>query len=137
MEELNHMESRKLTPQQSMARLEKAVNVADQRIRMRREVASRASLGLGLLFAFPMSCYMCYHLFAPYGVMQNYKSSSGAYLYWAQNFMYRQRSTTAVYRPEFYLKETGSSLHLYTKRIEQKKASGEVQQGVHHPTAWH
>lgn len=137
MEELNHFESRKLAPQQSMANLEKAVAVADQRIRMRREVAGRVSLTLGMLFALPVSTYMIYHMFAANGVMQNYKSTSGAYLYWAQNFMYRSRSQTQIYRPEFLAKEQGSSLRQYTKRIEARRAEGDLPAGVHHPTAWH
>ena len=137
MEQLNSMESRKLTPQDSMLRLEKAIAVSDQRIRIRREVASRASLSLGLLVALPLSFYMIYNTFGANGVMQNYKSSAGAYLYWAQNFMYRQKSQTAMYRPEFNFKETSGSLHKYTKRIEQKRQAGELEAGVHHPTAWH
>jgi hypothetical protein len=36
MEEINMMESRKLSPQENMKRLEKAINIADQRIRMHR-----------------------------------------------------------------------------------------------------
>ena len=131
------MESRKLTPQESMQRLEKAIAVSDQRIRIRREVASRASLSLGLLVAFPLSFYMIYNTFGANGVMQNYKASAGAYLYWAQNFLYRQKSQTAMYRPEFNFKETSGSLHKYTKRIEQKRQAGELEAGVHHPTAWH
>ena len=120
-----------------MRRLEKAINIADQRIRMRRDVAARASISLGLLVALPLSTYMLYHLFAPHGVMQNYKASSGAYMYWAQNFMYRAKSQTAIYRPEFNHKETSGSLHRYTQRIEAKRQTGEVQPGVNHPTAWH
>ena len=137
MDQLNNMESRRLAPTENMLRLEKAINIADQRIRMRREVTSRASLSLGFLVAAPLSGYLIYNLFAPNGVMQNYKASSGAYLYWAQNFLYRMKSHTAIYRPEFNFKETGGSLHEYTRRIESKRASGGVEAGVHHPTAWH
>jgi hypothetical protein len=42
-----------------------------------------------------------------------------------------------MYRPEFNFKETSGSLHKYTKRIEQKREAGELEAGVHHPTAWH
>ena len=92
MEEINSMESRKLTPAQNMKRLEKAVIVADQRIRMRRDVTVKVSLCLATLFAFPLGSYMIYHIFAPYGVMQNHKSTSGAYMFWAQNFLYRSHT---------------------------------------------
>ena len=137
MDSLNSIESRKLTPAENMRRLEQAINVADQRIRIRRDVAARASITLGMLVALPLSTYMLYHLFAPHGVMQNYKASSGAYLYWAQNFMYRAKSQTAIYRPEFNHKESSGSLHRYTQRIEAKRLAGELPAGVNHPTAWH
>lgn len=97
-----------------MERLEKAIAIADQRIRIRREVTARASLTLGGLVALPLATYMLYHSFAAHGVMQNYKASSGAYMYWAQNFLYRAKSTTAIYRPEFAWKESSGSLHRYT-----------------------
>jgi hypothetical protein len=84
-----------------MERLEKAIAIADQRIRMRREVSSRVSISLGFMVALPLATYMLYHCFAAHGVMQNYKASSGAYMYWTQNFLYRAKSTTAIYRPEF------------------------------------
>ena len=69
MDSLNSIESRKLTPAENMRRLEQAINVADQRIRIRRDVAARASITLGMLVALPLSTYMLYHLFAPHGVM--------------------------------------------------------------------
>ena len=69
MEALNSVESRKMTASNNMARLEKAVAVADQRIRIRRDVAGRASITLGALVAMPLSAYMAYHMFAPHGVM--------------------------------------------------------------------
>ena len=94
MDQLNSLESRKLSPGDNMQRLEKAINVADQRIRMRRDVAARVSLFWGTVVAVPLSIYMLYHLFAPHGVMQNHKTSSGAYMYWAQNFLYRAKSQT-------------------------------------------
>jgi hypothetical protein len=114
MEEINAMESRKLSPQDSMKRLEKAVIIADQRIRMRRNVTVNVSLALGTLFAVPLGSYMIFHLFAPAGVMQNNKATSGAYMYWAQNFLYKGKTNQEIYRPEFYFKETSSTLHRYT-----------------------
>lgn len=69
MDALNSLESRKMTPADNMARLEKAMAIADQRIRIRRDVAARASLTLGFLVALPLSVYMMYHMFAPHGVM--------------------------------------------------------------------
>ena len=114
MDALNSVESKKMSPSQSMAHLEKVINVADQRLRMRRDIAAKASVTLGFLDAIPLSSYMLYHLFAPSGVMQNHKASSGAYLYWMQNFMYKGKSQTAIYRPEFNFKETSSSLFRYT-----------------------
>ena len=137
MDSLNSIESRKLTPAENMARLEKAINIADQRIRMRREIAGRVSLFWGTLVALPMCSYMLYHLFAPHGVMQNHKTSSGAYIYWAQNFLYRFKPHTQVYRPEMYFKESSSSLHMYSKKVQQKREAGELPEGQHHPEAWH
>ena len=137
MDALNSTESRKLSPVENMQRLEKAVVIADQRIRMRREVAARASITLGLLVAVPLSTYLLYHWFAPGGVMQNYKASSGAYMFWAQNFMYRPKSQTAIYRPEINLKEQSGSLHKYTQRVAAKRVAGELPEGVHHPSMWH
>ena len=111
MEALNSVEARSATPQQRMQMLEKEIAAADQRIRMRRNVTSRVSLSLGVLAAVPLSMYMVYHLFAPSGVMQNYKASSGAYLYWLQNFMYRPKTFTEMFRPEIWQYERASSLH--------------------------
>ena len=103
---------------------------------MRRDVTARSALFLGMTFAVPMSMYMVYHCLAAHGVMQNYKASSGAYMYWPQNFMYRPKWMQEVYRPEFFHKEMASSLHMYTKRIEKKRSAGELsQEGVHHPTS--
>jgi hypothetical protein len=114
MEEINMMESRKLSPQENMKRLEKAINIADQRIRMHRAVNANVSLTLGTLVGIPLASYMIYHFFAPNGVMQNNKATSGVYMYWAQNFLYKGKTNQEIYRPEFYFKETSSSLHRYT-----------------------
>ena len=137
MEEINMMESRKLSPQENMRRLEKAVVIADQRIRMRRNLSGNVSLSLGFMVGLPLCSYMIYHIFAPYGVFHNNKATSGAYMHWAQNFLYRGKTAQEIYRPEFYFKETSSSLHRYTKKIQDKRAAGDLPEGVHHPTAWH
>ena len=137
MDALNSTSSRNVSPAQNMKNLEKAIAMADQRIRMRRDVNSRASLYMGLGLCIPLSVYMIYHLFAPAGVMQNHKSSTGAYAYYPQNFMYPQRSQTATFRPEIDFKEQGASLTMYTKRIEEKRASGDLPEGLHHPRTWH
>ena len=81
---------------------------------MRREVAARASIFLGAIVAFPLSFYLIYHLFAPGGVMQNYKAASGGYMNWTQQFLQKYRPQTMVYRPELMLKEQSTSLHVYT-----------------------
>ena len=69
MDALNSVESRKMSPSQSMSNLEKAIAIADQRVRMRRDIAAKSSLFLGFLVAFPLSVYMLYNFFAPHGVM--------------------------------------------------------------------
>ena len=80
MEALNSTANRKVTPQQSMRNLEKAILAADQRVRMRRAGVANAQLILTIGCAVPFASYMLYHLFAPSGVMHNNKASSGAYL---------------------------------------------------------
>jgi hypothetical protein len=52
-----------------MERLEKAIAIADQRIRMRRDVSARASVTLGAFVAFPLASYFIYNSFAAHGVM--------------------------------------------------------------------
>ena len=88
MDALNSSESRKVSPAQSMKNLEKAISMADQRIRMRRDSNARAQVLMTMGLAIPLGAYLLYHWFAPSGVMQNYKASSGAYAYYAQSFMY-------------------------------------------------
>ena len=88
MDALNSTESRKMTPAQNMKNLEKAIMVADQRLRMKRDANARAQVFMTIVFAIPLGAYLTYHWFAPSGVMQNYKSSTGAYGYYAQSFMY-------------------------------------------------
>ena len=81
---------------------------------------------------------MIYHFFAPSGVMQNYKASSGAYMNFAMVWLMRQRSMTATYRPEIDNVRQMGPLHNYTKKIESQRANGEaLPEGLHHPTSWH
>ena len=137
MDSLNNLSSRKVSPAENMARLEKAVAVADQRIRMRREMGTRVSAFWGLLIGVPLWSYVIYHCFAPHGVMQNHKQSSGAYMYWASNFMYRAKTQTQIYRPEQFFKETTGSLQNYSRKIKAKRAAGELEEGQWHPETWH
>ena len=118
MDALNSVTSRsKLTPMESMQVLERAILLADQRSRIRRDVTARAQLYLGLMFATPAALYFIYHFFHPNGVMHNNKSAAGNYMWWPQNFMYIMKPQTQIWRPEFYQKEMHSSLHLYSKKI--------------------
>ena len=91
MDALNSVDSRKLSPIDSMQRLEKAILFADQRSRIRRDVTSRAQLLLGVGVFAPIALYFLYNLFHPNGVMHNHKSASGNYMYWAQNFLYTMK----------------------------------------------
>ena len=50
---------------------------------MRRVATSNAQITLAFGFAIPFCSYMIYNFFAPGGVMQNYKASSGAYMNYA------------------------------------------------------
>ena len=50
---------------------------------MRRVATGRAQISLVVAFAVPFSTYMLYNFFAPGGVMQNYKASSGAFMNYA------------------------------------------------------
>jgi hypothetical protein len=137
MESLNSAESRKMSAGESLARLERACNMADQRLRIRKDIAGKSSVALATIVGIPLASYMIYNFFAPGGVMQNAKASSGAYAYFPQNFMHKQRTPRAVYRPELDYKETHSSLFKYTERIEKQRAEGTLTPGVYHPTAWH
>lgn len=58
-------------------------------------------------------------------------------MYWSQNFLYRSKSQTQIYRPELNWKEQSGSLHRYTQKVTAKRAAGELPEGVHHPQAWH
>ena len=119
MDALNSVDSRKLNAVESMQRLEKAILLADQRSRIRRDATSRVQLILALSVLAPFGVYFLYNMVAPNGVMQNHKASSGNYLYWAQNFMYTFKPQTQIWRPEFYNRETQTSLHMYSKKIQK------------------
>ena len=81
MDALNGLEGRKLSAGENMQRLERAAAMADQRIRIRKDVFSKVSLSLATMVGLSISFYMIYNCFAPSGVMQNMKASSGAYAY--------------------------------------------------------
>ena len=87
MEALNNVQSRKVSASENMARLERAIAHSDQRFRIKREVNSRVTVALTLLFGLPLSAYLIHGWFAPSGVMQNYKASSGAYMDFTQRFI--------------------------------------------------
>ena len=48
---------------------------------------AKTNLILGTAFALPFTVYMWYHLVAPSGVMNNFRASNGAYMYFVQNFL--------------------------------------------------
>ena len=79
---------------------------------------------------------MIYQFFAPSGVMQNYKASSGAYMHFTQSWMQKTRTTTAIYRPEIERATQMGVLHNYTKKIEAQRTAGTLPEGVHHPSSW-
>ena len=140
MDALNAVDSRKHTPIASMQRLEQAIILADQRSRIRRDVTARATLSLAIGVFVPFSLYFLYNLLHANGVMHNHKSSSGNYMYWAQHFMYTFKPQTQVWRPEFYNKESQTTLFLYSqkiKKIQRGEQEGAVTLGVHHPNQWH
>ena len=140
MDALNATDSRRLTPAQSLSRLETAVLLADQRSKIRRDVTSRAQLSLALAVMAPFGLYFLYNLFHPNGVMHNHKSSSGAYMWWAQNFMFTFKPQTSVWRPEFYNREMQTSLIMYSRKIEKLRKEGNTDKlvaGVHYPQVWH
>mmetsp|Transcript_42189 Transcript_42189/g.30369 ORF Transcript_42189/g.30369 Transcript_42189/m.30369 type:complete len:93 (-) Transcript_42189:222-500(-) len=92
MEAINSTESRKLHSSENMKRLEKAINISDQRIRMKRNVNARVSVSLTFLAGAPLTFYLLFHWMAPSGVMMNFKATNGAYMYWVQNFLYPIKS---------------------------------------------
>ena len=83
MDALNSSTSRKAAPSQHMRNLEKAVLIADQRIRMKRVATTNAQLFMVAGFGVPFCSYLIYNFFAAGGVMQNYKASSGAFMNYA------------------------------------------------------
>ena len=100
MDSLNSTTSRSATPAQNMRALEKAINMADQRIKMRRATNANVRLTLSTMLALPLSTYLIYNFFAASGVMQNHKASSGAYGYFASTWLLKPRNATTIYRPE-------------------------------------
>ncbi len=138
MDALNAVDSRKLSPIENMQRLERAILLSDQRSRIRRDVTSRAQLTLAFGIMLPFGVYFIYNLFHPNGVMHNHKSSAGNYMWWPQNFLYTFKPQTQVWRPEFYARESQTSLHLYSQKIQKiRKEDAAAVSGVHYPTTWH
>ena len=137
MEQLNSTTSRQVSATQNMQNLEKAIFASDARVKIRLDQIARARIGLGLLFAIPFGTYFIYHMYAPSGVMQNFRASNGAYIYWGQNFLGPAKTYQQVYRPEFYNKDQNLSLQAYSRKIQNLRAAGKLEEGVHHPTTWH
>ena len=69
MEQINSLSSRKLSPIESMQKLEKACYASDVRLNIRNELNARARVLLGLTFSTPLIVYVIYNLCAPSGVM--------------------------------------------------------------------
>ena len=121
-----------------MRALEKAIIEADQRVVMRRAGTGYAQAALALGFGIPFATYMLYNFFAPGGVMQNYKASSGAYMNFTMVWLLKPRTMTATYRPEIDNARQMAPLQMYTKKIESKRANGDaLPEGLHQPTSWH
>ena len=139
MEALNSVESRKLTAIESMQRLELAILHSDQRCRIRRDLTARAQLAVGFTVLFPFSLYFMYNLLHANGVMHNHKSAAGNYMYWPQNFMYTFKPQTQIWRPEFYNRESQTSLQMYSRKIQRlrKLEDNTLTAGVHYPVVWH
>ena len=137
MDALNSTASRKSTPAANMRALEKACLEADARIRMRRLGSVNAQICLATAFCIPFSTYLIYNFFAANGVMQNYKTSSGAYMNYAMTWMLKPKLAIATYRPELEMARQAAPLVAYTKKIEAQRAEGTLPEGNHHPTHWH
>ena len=102
MDSLNSTVNKSATPAESMRALEKAINVADQRIKMRRIGGENARFALFSAFIIPFGSYMIYHFFGSHGVLHNHQTSSGAYMNYAMTWMLNYRGVMHVYRPEIY-----------------------------------
>eukprot|EP00347_Sterkiella_histriomuscorum_P002983 403366050 len=138
MDALNNVESRKITAIENMQKLELAITHADQRSRIRRDIATRSSIYVAAILLFPVGAYVVYQLAAPYGALHNVKSTNGVYMYTPQNFMQRFRSVQQIYRPEFYFKDQYTSLNMYARRINKlRKEDAQAVSGAHYPTTWH
>ena len=136
MEHINSTATRQISSRENMRALEKACLEADIRVNLRKVAETRARFFLGAFISVTFSTYFLYHFFAPGGVMQNHRTSQGAYMHYMQTFMFRQKSTTDMLRPEILLKEQNSSLGQYARRIENQRKEGTAAEGVHHPTTW-
>ena len=79
MEELNSTTSRKLSPIESMQRLEKACYASDARLKIRLDQNARARFVLSGMALFPLGIYLIYHTYAPNGALNNFKATNGAY----------------------------------------------------------
>ena len=137
MDALNSAASRKSTPAANMRALEKACLDADARIRLRRVGAVNAQMIMSIGVMVPFSAYLIYNFFAANGVMQNYKTSSGAYMNYAMTWMLKPKLAIATYRPEIEMARQAAPLNAYTRKIEAQRADGSLPEGVHHPTHWH
>ena len=136
MDALNSTSSRQVSPQENMRAIEKAVKVADQRIRMRRTANANAQIGLTMLVAVPLSYYLVYNLFGASGAWHNAFSSSGAYLDQLRHFMERPRTGTQMFRPELHIANQSGALAAYSKKVEARRAEGTLPEGVAQPTSW-
>ena len=69
MEELNATTSRRLTPIESMQKLEKACYASDARLKIRADALGRSRILLSGLMAVPVGVYLIYNTYAPNGVL--------------------------------------------------------------------
>ena len=109
MDSLNSTANKGLSPAESMRALEKAIIVADQRMKMRRMGSENARNVLFTLFMIPFGSYMIYHIFGSHGVMHNHQTSAGGYMHYLSTWMLPYRGVMYMYRPEiYYAHETGA-----------------------------
>ena len=137
MDSLNSTANKSLKPAESMRALEKAIVMADQRVKMRRVGVENARFTMLCSFVIPFASYMIYHIFGSHGVVHNHQTSAGAYLNYMQTWMLKYRGVMHVYRPEIYYAYEHASLQIYTKKIEEKKKDGTLPEDKWYPTSWH
>ena len=82
MEQINSVSSRKMTPTDSMMKLERACFEADCRFKIRVDQQGKARFLLGMMFSVPFATYLLYNMMAPSGVMMNHRASQGAYMWY-------------------------------------------------------